>query len=182
MKVEATDLPGVVVVESPVYGDSRGYFTEVFHAERFAEMGLPVQFPQDNHSRSARHVLRGLHFQLHNPQGKLVRPVTGTVFDVAVDIRRSSPTFAKWTGVTLVAGDGRQLWIPPDFAHGFLMLSESADVTYKCTTVYDAKSNCSLRWDDPAIGIAWPIEKNVAPILSAADAAAPLLSAARVFV
>jgi len=109
VKVEATDLPGVVVVESPVYGDSRGYFTEVFHAERFAEMGLPVQFPQDNHSRSARHVLRGLHFQLHNPQGKLVRPVTGTVFDVAVDIRRSSPTFAKWTGVTLVAGDGRQL-------------------------------------------------------------------------
>jgi len=174
---ESTSLPGVVIVRSPVYGDSRGFFTEVFHADRFASIGLPVSFAQDNHSRSVRHVLRGMHFQLEHPQGKLVRPVSGAIFDVAVDLRRSSPNFRKWVGVTLDAGDGRQLWIPPGFGHGFLVLSDVADVMYKCTTVYHAQSNSAIRWDDPEIGIQWPINAGVAPILSDADASAPLLAA-----
>jgi dTDP-4-dehydrorhamnose 3,5-epimerase len=181
LKAHPTDLPGVMVIESPVYGDSRGFFTEVFHENRFGELGLPERFAQDNHSRSARHVLRGLHFQLSHPQGKLVRPASGTIFDVAVDLRRSSPFFMKWTGLTLTAGDGRQLWIPPGFGHGFLVLSDLADVTYKCTTVYDAKSNSGVRWDDPHIAVAWPLPTGVTPIVSAADAAAPLLSAAACF-
>lgn len=176
MIAEPTSLPGVVVVRSPVYADSRGFFTEVFHEDRFASIGLPVSFAQDNHSRSVRHVLRGLHFQLENPQGKLVRPVTGTIFDVAVDLRRSSPHFRKWVGVTLDAGDGRQLWIPPGFGHGFLVLSDTADVTYKCTTVYHPRSNSGIRWNDPDIAIEWPIDAATAPILSDADAAAPLLA------
>lgn len=176
MILEPTSLPGVAVVRSPVYGDSRGFFTEVFHADRFASIGLPVSFVQDNHSRSVRNVLRGLHFQVEQPQGKLVRPVSGAVFDVAVDLRRSSPYFRQWCGVTLEAGDGRQLWIPPGFGHGFLVLSDVADVMYKCTTIYHPQSNRSLRWDDPEIGIRWPIEPGVAPILSDADAAAPLLA------
>ena len=177
MIAESTSLPGVVIVRSPVYGDSRGFFTEVFHADRFASIGLPVSFAQDNHSRSVRHVLRGMHFQLEHPQGKLVRPVSGAIFDVAVDLRRSSPNFRKWVGVTLDAGDGRQLWIPPGFGHGFLVLSDVADVMYKCTTVYHAQSNSAIRWDDPEIGIQWPINAGVAPILSDADASAPLLAA-----
>jgi len=178
---EPTSLPGVVVVRSPVYADSRGFFTEVFHEDRFVGIGLPVTFAQDNHSRSVRHVLRGLHFQLEQPQGKLVRPVSGTIFDVAVDLRRSSPHFRKWVGVTLEAGDGRQLWIPPGFGHGFLVLSDVADVTYKCTTVYHPQSNRGLRWNDPEIGIEWPIDAGVAPILSDADAAAPLLASSPCF-
>jgi dTDP-4-dehydrorhamnose 3,5-epimerase len=174
---EPTSLPGVAIVRSPVYGDSRGFFTEVFHADRFAAIGLPTSFAQDNHSRSVRHVLRGLHFQLENPQGKLVRPVTGAIFDVAVDLRRSSPHFREWVGVVLEAGDGRQLWIPPGFAHGFLVLSETADVTYKCTTVYHPQSNSTVSWNDPEIAIQWPIDTGVAPILSGADASAPRLAA-----
>jgi dTDP-4-dehydrorhamnose 3,5-epimerase len=178
---EPTSLPGVVVVRSPVYSDSRGFFTEVFHEDRFASIELPTSFAQDNHSRSVRHVLRGLHFQLENPQGKLVRPVTGTIFDVAVDLRRSSSHFRKWVGVTLEAGDGRQLWIPPGFGHGFLVLSDVADVTYKCTTVYHPQSNSGIRWNDPDIGIEWPIAAGASPILSDADAEAPLLSASPCF-
>jgi dTDP-4-dehydrorhamnose 3,5-epimerase len=164
-----------------VHGDSRGFFTEVFHEQRFAELGLPTTFAQDNHSRSSRHVLRGLHFQLENPQGKLVRPVSGVIFDVAVDLRRSSPGFGRWVGTTLVAGDGRQLWIPPGFAHGFLVLSDGADVTYKCTTPYHAPSNSAVRWDDPRIAIEWPLENGARPVLSPADTNAPLLSAAVCF-
>ena len=181
MIAEPTLLPGVVVVRSPVYGDSRGFFTEVFHEDRFASIGLPASFAQDNHSRSVRHVLRGLHFQLEHPQGKLVRPVTGAVFDVAVDLRRSSPHFRTWVGVTLEAGDGRQLWIPPGFGHGFLVLSSVADVTYKCTTVYHAQSNSGIRWNDPDIGIEWPIADGVSPILSDADAAAPFVATSACF-
>lgn len=181
MIAEPTSLPGVVVVRSPVYGDSRGFFTEVFHEGRFASIGLPVSFAQDNHSRSVRNVLRGLHFQLEHPQGKLVRPVTGVVFDVAVDLRQSSPHFRRWVGVTLEAGDGRQLWIPPGFGHGFLVLSELADVSYKCTTVYHPQSNGGIRWNDPDIGIEWPIAAGVSPILSDADAAAPLLAASHCY-
>ncbi|MEO9034763.1 MAG: dTDP-4-dehydrorhamnose 3,5-epimerase [Gemmatimonadaceae bacterium] len=178
---EPTSLPGVAIVRSPVYGDSRGFFTEVFQADRFASIGLPTSFVQDNHSRSVRHVLRGLHFQLEQPQGKLVRPVSGVIFDVAVDLRRSSPHFRKWCGVTLEAGDGQQVWIPPGFGHGFLVLSDVADVTYKCTTAYHPQSNRGLRWDDPEIGIRWPIEPRVAPIVSDADATAPLLASSACF-
>ncbi len=169
MMVEPTELLGVVVVRAPVHHDPRGFFVEVFREDRFEDLGLPTAFAQDNHSRSSRHVLRGLHFQLERPQGKLVRPITGTIFDVAVDIRRSSPHFGRWTGVTLEAGDGRQLWIPPGFAHGFVVLSDSADVTYKCTTTFDAESSRTIRWNDPAIGIQWPLGAGVAPTLSSAD-------------
>jgi dTDP-4-dehydrorhamnose 3,5-epimerase len=179
--LEPTSLPGVAIVRSPVYGDSRGFFTEVFHADRFAAIGMPVSFAQDNHSRSVRHVLRGLHFQLEQPQGKLVRPVSGVIFDVAVDLRRSSPHFRKWCGVTLEAGDGQQVWIPPGFGHGFLVLSDVADVTYKCTTPYHPQSNRGLRWDDPEIGVRWPIEPSVTPIISDADATAPLLASSVCF-
>ena len=181
MIVEPTTLPGVLVVRSPVHVDVRGFFTEVFRADRFAELGLPAQFDQDNHSRSTRHVVRGLHFQLENPQGKLVRAVSGVIFDVAVDVRRSSPHFRRWVGVTLDAREGNQLWIPPGFAHGFLVLSDCADVSYKCTTAYHAASNSCIRWDDPEIGIAWPLEPGVEPILSPSDASAGLLSSSRVF-
>jgi len=173
MKVERTDLADVVIVHSPVHADARGFFTEVFHEERFAELGLPTHFAQDSHSRSSKGVLRGLHFQLVNPQGKLVRAAAGTIFDVAVDLRRSSRDFGKWVGATLEAGDGRQLWIPPGFAHGFFVLSDSADVSYKCTTVYHPDSNRSIRWDDKDIGVRWPIDGIGSPILSPKDAAAP---------
>ncbi|HEV8448929.1 MAG TPA: dTDP-4-dehydrorhamnose 3,5-epimerase [Gemmatimonadaceae bacterium] len=172
MIVERTELRDVAVVRAPVHADTRGFFTETFHADRFASIGLPTSFAQDNHSRSHRNVLRGLHFQLEQPQGKLVRAVTGRIFDVAVDLRRSSPDFGRWVGVTLEAGDGRQLWIPPGFGHGFLVLSDVADVTYKCTTVYHAPSNRAIRWNDPEIGIRWPLPHGVEPTLSDADAGA----------
>lgn len=173
MKVEPTDLPEVCIVHAPVYGDARGFFTEVYHEERFRELGLPSHFAQDSHSRSSRGVLRGLHFQLERPQGKLVRAATGVIFDVAVDLRRSSPHYGRWVGVTLTAGDGRQLWIPPGFAHGFLAMSELADVSYKCTTVYHADSNRSIRWDDADIGVTWPLDRGSTPLLSPKDAIAP---------
>ncbi len=179
MNVESTTLAGVLIVSSPVHDDPRGFFTEIFHEDRFRALGLPTAFAQDSHSRSSKHVLRGLHFQLVNPQGKLVRPTTGTIFDVAVDIRHSSPNFGKWVGVILHAGDGRQLWIPPGFAHGFLVLSENADVTYKCTTVYHPESNRSIRWNDADIGIEWPLEGGVVPLLSPKDTEAPALASAR---
>lgn len=173
MRIEQTELPGVVVVHSQVFADSRGFFTEVFHEERFAALGLPTHFAQDSHSRSVKNVLRGLHFQTVNPQGKLVRAASGVIFDVAVDLRRSSPNFGRWTGVTLEAGDGRQLWIPPEFGHGFLVLSDVADVSYKCTTVYHPESNYSIRWDDPDIGIEWPLPSGALPTLSPKDESAP---------
>jgi dTDP-4-dehydrorhamnose 3,5-epimerase len=176
VRAEPTDLPGVVVVHSPVYGDDRGFFTEVFHEVRFRALGLPTHFAQDSHSRSMGGVLRGLHYQLENPQGKLVRAVSGAIFDVAVDIRRSSPHFREWVGVRLDSGDGKQLWIPPGFAHGFLVLSDSAHVTYKCTTVYHPESNRSIRWNDDTIAVRWPCEPDRAPILSQKDAGAPPLS------
>jgi len=179
--VEETGLAGVLIVRAPVHADSRGFFTEVFHADRFAAIGLPAEFAQDNHSRSARHVLRGLHYQVGTPQGKLVRPVCGTIFDVAVDVRRSSPTFRRWVGVTMEAGDGRQLWIPPGFAHGFLVLSDSADISYKCTSVYDAAGSRAIRWNDEEIAVRWPLPASVEPTLSPADAGAPSLSGAECF-
>jgi dTDP-4-dehydrorhamnose 3,5-epimerase len=181
MKVEETSLPGVLIVQSPVHGDARGFFTETFHEDQFAALGLVTHFAQDNQSRSSKGVLRGLHFQLQRPQGKLVRAASGSVFDVAVDVRRSSPNFGKWVGVTLTAGDGRQVWIPEGFAHGFLVLSEVADIVYKCTTVYHAESNHGIRWDDPHIGVKWPLEPGRLPSLSDKDRQAPLIHAATVF-
>lgn len=180
MNLIETALPGVLILEPKVFGDARGFFLESWNRQTMAERGLDLDFVQDNHSRSARGVLRGLHYQLENPQGKLVRVSHGAVFDVAVDVRRSSPHFGKWVGVELSGENHRMLWIPPGFAHGFVVLSDTADFLYKCTTPYHPASDRSLRWNDPAIGIAWP-DSGGDPVLSAKDAAAPLLAAAEVF-
>jgi dTDP-4-dehydrorhamnose 3,5-epimerase len=175
-----TALPGVLIIEPKLFGDARGFFLESWNQQAFASAGLTMDFVQDNHSRSARGVLRGLHYQLENPQGKLVRVTQGAVFDVAVDIRRSSPHFGQWVGVELNDDNHRMLWIPPGFAHGFLVLSESADFLYKCTSLYHPASDRGIRWDDPDIGIAWP-DVGMAPQLSGKDAAAPHLAHAEIF-
>ncbi len=180
MNIADTALPEVKLLTPRVFGDDRGFFLESWNAKVFAEAGLDMPFVQDNHSRSAKGVLRGLHYQLSNPQGKLVRVTQGAVFDVAVDIRRASPQFGRWTGHVLSADNKAMLWIPPGFAHGFLVLSDSADFLYKCTTLYDPPSDRSLAWDDPDIGIDWPLD-GMTPLLSAKDAAAARLSAAEVF-
>ena len=156
MKIEQTGLPGVLVIEPRVFRDDRGYFLESFHRERFAEHGLPTEFVQDNQSRSTRGVLRGLHYQLRRPQGKLITCIRGEIFDVAVDIRRGSPTFGRWVSVTLTGDDPRVLWIPEGFAHGFVTLSDEADVVYKCTAPYDATDDRGILWCDPALDIKWP--------------------------
>lgn len=180
MKVTETALPGVLVLEPKVFGDARGFFLESYNRARFAEAtGVDVDFVQDNHSRSACGVLRGLHYQIRQPQGKLVRVVSGAVFDVAVDLRRSSPTFGRWAGVELSAENQRQLWVPPGFGHGFLVLSETADFLYKTTDYYAPEHERGVAWNDPAIGVAWPLDG--APQLSAKDAAACLLADAEVF-
>lgn len=182
MIVEELSLPGVKLITPKVFGDARGFFMESWNASVFAAAGLDHQWVQDNHSRSAQGVLRGLHYQLNNPQGKLVRVATGAVFDVAVDVRRSSPTFGQWVGVELTDTNHRMLFIPPGFAHGFLVLSETADFLYKCTTLWDQPSDRSLRWDDPDIGIAWPLDRiRGEPQLAAKDAAAPTLAEAEAF-
>ena len=175
MRVTRTDLSEVLVIEPDVFGDSRGFFLESYNARRFNEaVGREVSFPQDNHSRSTKGVLRGLHYQVGaSAQAKLVRAVSGAIFDVAVDVRRSSDTFGKWVGVLLSADNHRQLWIPEGFAHGFLTVSETADVLYKASAYYSPAEEASVAWNDPEIGIAWPLEEE--PMLSAKDAAAPLL-------
>ncbi|WP_372915633.1 dTDP-4-dehydrorhamnose 3,5-epimerase [Sandarakinorhabdus sp.] len=180
MNILETALPGVLIIEPKVFGDARGFFLESWNHHAFAAAGLTMDFVQDNHSRSARGVLRGLHYQLENPQGKLVRVTQGAVFDVAVDIRRSSPYFGQWVGAELSADNHRMLWIPPGFAHGFLVLSETADFLYKCTTLYHPASDRGIGWDDPTIGIAWP-DTGMAPQLSGKDAAAPRLAHAEIF-
>lgn len=172
MKVVPSPLPGVLIVEPRVFRDERGFFLEVFHAGRFAEQGLPTSFVQDNHSLSRRGTLRGLHVQLPRSQGKLVRCTEGAVYDVAVDIRKGSPTFARWFGLELTAENFLQIWVPPGFAHGFCALSERAQVEYKCTELYDPAGDLSIAWNDPAIGVDWPI---ASPSLSAKDAAASRL-------
>ncbi len=172
MKVTTTNLPGVLLITPKVFGDSRGFFLETFQAARYKEAGIPESFVQDNQSRSTKGVLRGLHFQKHYPQGKLVYVTNGTVFDVAVDIRPDSPTFGQWAGVTLSADDHQQFYIPPGYAHGFCVLSDSADFQYKCTDYYHPEDEGCIRWDDPNIGIRWPIRE---PILSAKDANASYL-------
>ena len=179
MKVTATELPGVLLIEPVVHRDGRGFFLESWREERYRDAGLPGPFVQDNHSRSPRGVLRGLHYQVEMPQGKLVRVAGGEIFDVAVDLRRSSPTFGHWVGVTLSDRDHRQLWIPPGFAHGFYVTSEQADVIYKSTAPYVQAHDRALRWDDPELAIAWPLTG--APVLSPRDAAAPALGDAEVY-
>jgi dTDP-4-dehydrorhamnose 3,5-epimerase len=166
VNIVATDLPEVLVIEPRVFRDDRGFFVESFHDERFTQAGLPARFRQDNHSRSVRNVLRGLHYQLEHPQGKLVTCMQGVVFDVAVDVRVGSPTFGRWTGITLSGDEPRFVWIPAGFAHGFCALSDVADVTYKCTTVYQADDDRGVLWNDPAIGIQWPVSE---PLLSPKD-------------
>ena len=174
MKVVNTKIPEVKIIEPKVYGDARGFFLETFQEKRYCEsLGLTQKFVQDNHSRSTRGVLRGLHFQKRKPQGKLVRVVRGEVFDVAVDIRAGSPTFGQWEGVILSEDNHLQFWVPPGFAHGFLVLSEIADFEYKCTDYYDPSDEGSLRWNDPVININWPLIGNMR--LSAKDEKAPLL-------
>jgi dTDP-4-dehydrorhamnose 3,5-epimerase len=182
MKVTPTDLPEVLVIEPAVHGDARGFFKESFNQRAFdAAVGTHVEFVQDNHSRSARGVLRGLHYQLPpHAQGKLVRVARGAVFDVAVDVRRDSPRFGRWAGVELSADNHRQLWIPPGFAHGFLVISDEADFLYKTTDYYAPHAEAAVRWDDSALAIAWP-GAGVEPLVSAKDAAAPPLRAARLF-
>ena len=171
MEVTKTAIDGVLLLAPKVFGDSRGFFFESFNARVFAEAtGLQLDFVQDNHSRSARHVLRGMHFQVNRPQGKLVRVVRGEVFDVAVDIRRDSPTYGRWVGERLSQTNQRQLWVPPGLAHGFLVLSESADFLYKTTDYYDPASERCLAWNDPGVGIDWPLEGQ-APALSGKDQA-----------
>jgi dTDP-4-dehydrorhamnose 3,5-epimerase len=172
MKVIPTPLPGVMVIEPKVFGDTRGFFLETFHVERYAQAGIPGPFVQDNHSHSTKGVLRGLHFQKQYPQGKLVYVTSGMVFDVAVDIRSDSPTFGKWFGITLTAEQHQQFYLPPGCAHGFCVLSEQADFHYKCTDYYHPEDEGCIRWDDPEINIQWPINN---PTLSAKDANAGYL-------
>lgn len=169
MRLRSTDLPGVVVVEPVVHEDGRGFFMETWHRDKFRAAGLDLSFVQDNHSGSVRNTLRGLHYQVGRPQGKLVRAVAGEIFDVAVDLRRSSPTFGRWTGVTLSAANRLQLWVPEGFAHGYYVTSERAEVVYKCTEVYLPEEERTLRWDDPHVGVAWPLGGEP-PLVSAKDA------------
>jgi len=181
VQVLPTAIPDVLVIEPKVFGDARGFFYESYNERAFTQAtGLNVSFVQDNHSRSARGVLRGLHYQLKQPQGKLVRVVRGSVFDVAVDIRRSSPTFGKWVGTELSEHNHRQLWVPPGFAHGFLVTSESAEFLYKTTDYYAPEHERCIAWDDPAIGVEWPL--TAAPALSSKDKAGLPLAQAEVFI
>lgn len=173
MKVIETEIPGALVIEPRVFGDARGFFLETWQRERYAAAGIDADLVQDNMSYSCRGVLRGLHIQHPFAQGKLVQVAQGEVFDVAVDLRRSSPWFGRWVGVMLSAENKRQFWVPPGFAHGFLVVSEDALFTYKCSETYHPETELSVRWDDPDIGIEWPL--NGAPALSARDRDAPLL-------
>ena len=169
MNFKPTRLPEIVLVEPKVFEDPRGFFMETWHADKFAEAGIAAQFVQDNHSSSSQWVLRGLHYQLRHTQGKLVRVTHGEVFDVAVDVRKSSPTFGQWQGEYLSASNRRMLWVPAGFAHGFLVLSGRAEVLYKCTDLYDPGSERTVLWNDPDIGIEWPLPHGAAPIVSDKD-------------
>ncbi|MDQ3186420.1 MAG: dTDP-4-dehydrorhamnose 3,5-epimerase [Pseudomonadota bacterium] len=182
MRVIPTSIPDVLIIEPKVFGDSRGFFFESFNQKNFNQVtGLDVNFVQDNHSRSVKDVLRGLHYQIRQPQGKLVRVVRGAVFDVSVDIRKSSPTFGQWVGVELTEDNYRQLWVPPGFAHGFYVLSDSADFLYKTSDYYIPNFERSLVWDDPDIAISWPISNDAQPIVSAKDTQGARLADAEVF-
>lgn len=178
MQFQPTTIPDIILITPKVFGDERGFFMETYQTRLFAEAGIQDQFVQDNHSRSKQGVLRGLHYQLRQTQGKLVRVVMGEIFDVAVDIRRSSPTFGKWVAVHLSVENRQQLWVPPGFAHGFYVLSEWAEVLYKATNFYSPKWERSILWNDPAIGINWPLLAEAPLSLSAKDEQAPLLQEA----
>ena len=178
MRKLETDLPGCFIVEPVIHGDDRGFFMESWNKRSFESLGIDLEFVQDNHSRSSRGVLRGIHYQLEKPQGKLVRVTQGSVFDVAVDIRRDSPCFGKWFGVELSESNRRMLWVPPGFGHAFLVLSETADFQYKCTEFYLPDCDRGIRWDDPEIGIDWPEAGGSGPTLSEKDLALPVLAQA----
>ncbi|MCX9145748.1 dTDP-4-dehydrorhamnose 3,5-epimerase [Erythrobacter sp. WG] len=180
MNIIETALAGVLIIEPKVFGDARGFFMETWNAGTFAAAGLDLAFVQDNHSRSQKGVLRGLHFQNPGPQGKLVRVTKGAVFDVAVDLRKSSPTFGQWTGIELSAANKRMFWVPEGFAHGFLTLEDDTDFLYKCTAPYAPQSEHTLAWDDPAVGIDWP-DIGMAPLVSDKDARGTGLADAAVF-
>jgi dTDP-4-dehydrorhamnose 3,5-epimerase len=181
VKLVDTNLPEVKIVEPKVFGDERGFFLESWSARAFAEAGIDANFVQDNHSRSGRGVLRGLHYQIQQAQGKLVRVTAGRVFDVVVDIRRSSPRFGQWTGAELSAANQRQLWVPRGFAHGFLSLEDGTDFLYKCTDYYAPEHDRSILWSDSEIGIGWPLNGIGEPTVSAKDKAAPGLRDAEVY-
>jgi len=172
MKCVPTDIPVVIIIEPQIFRDDRGFFLETFHREKYAAGGIDAVFVQDNHSRSAKGTVRGLHAQLRRPQGKLIRVIEGEVYDVAVDIRRGSPHFGQWVGAWLSAENFRQIYIPPGFAHGFCVTSEVAQVEYKCTDFYDPESEISIQWNDPELKINWPLEEIGAPALSKKDIAA----------
>lgn len=180
MNIIECNIPGPLILEPRVFGDERGFFLETWNAEAFARVGLDLTFVQDNHSHSQKGVLRGMHFQNPGPQGKLVRVVRGAVFDAVVDLRRSSPTFGRWTGVVLSAENKRMFWVPEGFAHGFLTLEDDTDFLYKCTAPYAPQHEASLAWDDPTVGIEWPLE-GIEPKLSAKDAVGVPLADVRAF-
>ncbi len=180
MNVTPTDIPDVLVLEPRVFGDDRGFFLESYNEQAFREKtGVTLPFVQDNHSKSGKYVLRGLHYQIQQPQGKLVRAIAGEIYDVAVDLRRSSPSFGQWVGVSLSADNKRQVWVPPGFAHGFLVVSDSAEVLYKTTNYYAPAHERSLLWNDPDVGITWNLDRE--PILSQKDQAATPLAQAEVY-
>lgn len=181
MRFETTPLPGMILISPVVHRDTRGYFLETWRRDLFREAGLPDTFVQDNESGSVRHTLRGLHYQITQPQGKLVRVISGEVFDVAVDLRRTSPTFGRWFGTALSADNRLQLWIPPGFAHGFLVTSAYAVFSYKCTDFYSASAERSIVWNDSDLAIDWPLPSGTAPLVSARDTAAPHFRDAEVF-
>jgi dTDP-4-dehydrorhamnose 3,5-epimerase len=181
MEFESTSIPDVILIRPRVYGDARGYFLETWQQRAFETAGIRAQFVQDNHSRSLRGVLRGLHYQIRQPQGKLVRVVTGSVFDVAVDIRRRSPTFGHWVGLVLSEENHHMLWVPPGFAHGFVVLSGAADFLYRCTDFYAPQQERTILWNDPDLAIEWPIPPGSEPVLAAKDAAGTYLKDAECF-
>jgi dTDP-4-dehydrorhamnose 3,5-epimerase len=181
MEFEPTAIPDVILIKPKVFKDARGHFFESWTERTFAAAGLDLKFVQDNENRSERHVLRGLHYQLTKPQGKLVRVVTGAVFDVAVDLRRSSPTYGRWVGAELSADNHHLLWVPEGFAHGFMVLSESVHFLYKCTQFYFPQDEHAIRWDDADLGIRWPLPTGVTPVISGRDAAAGAFREAQVY-
>ena len=178
MKFFDTTLPGVRLIEPRVFGDGRGFFLETWSERAFAEAGLPLKFVQDNHSRSGRGVLRGMHYQLKHPQGKLVRVATGAVYDVVVDMRRTSPTFGQWEGFHLTSENKHILWVPPGMAHGFLSLADDTDFLYRCTDIYAPEYERSLLWSDPTVAITWPLDMVGVPVVSAKDQAGTLFKEA----
>ena len=181
MNILTTDIPDVLRIQPQVFPDDRGFFMEAYQKLKYQEAGIPFEFVQDNQSSSKQFTLRGLHYQVTHTQGKLIRVVVGQIFDVAVDLRRSSPSFGKWVGVYLSAENKEQFWVPPGFAHGFIALSEQADILYKATDYFDPSGERCIRWDDPTLAIVWPLPKRITPLVSDKDAAAPFLKNAEVF-